>query len=93
MLRLLEPEDAFHPNISPVGGGVCIEIYPGESLLEICESLHDLIRWRLRQYQERDALNPEACVWGRANVSRPIDDRPMFGRRLNIQLEPARELK
>jgi hypothetical protein len=91
MLRLLEPTDAFHPNISATGGAVCIEIYPGESLLEICQSLHDLLRWRLRQYQEHDALNHEACAWGRAHVEGPIDDRPLFGRRLNIQLERAGE--
>ena len=91
MLRLLEPNDAFHPNISVTGGAVCLEIYPGESLLEICQSVHDLLRWRLRQYQEHDALNHEACAWGRDHVEGPIDDRPLFGRRLNIQLEPAGE--
>lgn len=84
MLRLLEPSNGmFHPNISPVGA-ICVEIYPGESLVEICQSLHDLFRWRLRQYDHRDALNGEACVWGRENVQDPIDDRPLFGKRLNI---------
>lgn len=91
MLRLCEPQDAFHPNISPVGGGICVEIYPGESLLEICQSLHDLFRWRLRQYHEGDALNREACAWGRANVDAPLDDRSLFGRRLQIQLEPIED--
>lgn len=89
MLRVIAPRTPppFHPNISPVGA-VCVEIYPGESLLEICLSLHDLIRWRLRQYDERDALNRPACAWGREHVSRAIDDRPLFGRRIEFKLQP-----
>ena len=85
MLRLLEPgRSAFHPNISPEGA-ICIEIYPGESLVEICQSLHSLFCWRLRQYDERDALNPAACEWGRDNINEAIDDRPLFGQHLNLQ--------
>jgi hypothetical protein len=89
MLRLIEPVNgAFHPNIS-ISGAICVEIYPGESLVEICHSLHDLFRWRLRQYDERDALNPAACAWGRQNVDQPIDDRPLFGQRLKLQWQAA----
>ena len=89
MLRLIEPGgNAFHPNISR-SGAICVEIYPGESLIEICQSLHDLFRWRLRQYDERDALNPIACGWGRDNIDQPIDDRPLFGQRMNFQWQPA----
>jgi len=89
MLRLMEPPGiVFHPNIA-ISGAICVEIYPGESLLEICQSLHDLFRWRLRQYDERDALNRDACAWGRQNIDRPIDDRPLFGPRLKLQWQPA----
>ena len=85
MLKLVEPSGtAFHPNISPMGA-ICLEIYAGESVVEICHSLHDLIRWRLRQYDESDALNPIACAWGRDNIREPIDDRPLFGRGAAIQ--------
>lgn len=94
MLALVEPRDAWHPNIAsgaaPRGGGaICLELYPGESLVEIVESLHDVLRWKLRQYDERDALNPFACAWGRQNVDEAIDDRPLFGRRLDLVVEPA----
>src|SRR5215207_3285784 len=65
-LALLEPRNAFHPNLSPPG--VCLEVYPGETLLEIAESLHNLFSWRLRQLAENDALNREACAWGRAHL-------------------------
>ncbi|NND97835.1 MAG: hypothetical protein HKN47_10960 [Pirellulaceae bacterium] len=89
MSRLVEPSgNAFHPNISP-SGGICLEIYPGETLIEICQSLHDLFRWRLRQYDERDALNPDACAWGRENIQQPIDDRPLFGRSVAIDWQPT----
>ena len=85
MLRLVEPStEIFHPNIA-TNGAICVEIYPGEPLLEICQSLHDLFRWRLRQYDERDALQPEACAWGRQHIDQPIDDRPLFGQRPAFQ--------
>ena len=85
MLRLVEPESgSFHPNIS-ILGAICVEIYPGETVVEICQSLHDLFRWRLRQYDERDALNPAACAWGRENIDEPIDERPLFGHRLKLK--------
>jgi hypothetical protein len=94
MLSMVAPRQPapWHPNLCGMTGAVCVEIYPGEPLAEICRSLHDLLRWRLRQLDERDALNKPACAWGRQNVSQPIDDRPLFGRRLQIQFEPAGEV-
>jgi hypothetical protein len=87
MLALIEPKAAFHPNLRE--GAVCLEVYPGEPLVEICEALHALFAWRLRQLAETDALNPEACAWGRAHLDElPIDTRPLFGRALAIELEP-----
>jgi hypothetical protein len=89
MLALLEPRQAFHPNLRD--GHVCLEIYPGEPLLEVCEALHALFSWRLRQLAENDALNPAACAWGRAHLDElPLDTRPLFGRPLAITLEEAR---
>jgi hypothetical protein len=88
MLALVEPRNAFHPNLMPPG--ICVLVRPGETLTEIAESLHDLFRWRLKQLAENDALNKVACAWGRANLDRfPLDARPLFGRLLNITLEPA----
>jgi hypothetical protein len=88
MLALLEPGNAFHPNLRPPG--ICVEVRPGESLVEICESLHALFSWRLRQLAENDALNRDACAWGRAHFDAlPTDTRPLFGRALRITLEPA----
>jgi hypothetical protein len=88
VLRLIEPARAFHPNLRD--GFVCLEVYPGEPLVEICEALHALLSWRLRQLAETDALNPDACAWGRAHLDDlPLDCRPLFGRSLDISLAPV----
>jgi len=88
MLALVEPRNAFHPNLMPPG--ICVQVRPGETLTEIAESLHNLFRWRLKQLAENDALNKVACAWGRAHLDVPVlDDRPLFGRRLNITLGPV----
>jgi hypothetical protein len=85
-LRLMEPGDAFHPNLAPPA--ICLEVYPGEPLLEIAEALHRLFSWRLRQLAETDALNRDACAWGRAHLDElPVDARPLFGRSFQIQLD------
>ena len=85
-LALLGPDNAFHPNLAPPA--VCLHLYPGMPLLEIAEALHALFAWRLRQLAENDALNRDACAWGRAHLDElPIDARPLFGKALAIQLE------
>ena len=90
MLALVEPRDAFHPNLLPPG--ICVQVRPGETLVEIGESLHALFSWRLRQLAENDALNRAACAWGRTHLDElPIDRRPLFGRVLPITLEPVEE--
>jgi hypothetical protein len=89
-LLLVEPHRPFHPNLRD--RHICLEVYPGEPLVEMCESLHRLFSWRLRQLAETDALDPEACAWGRAHVDElPIDKRPLFGRTLNITLDPVEQ--
>jgi hypothetical protein len=86
-LALVEPGDAFHPNLAPPG--VCLHVYPGQPLAEIAEALHGLFSWRLRQLNEHDALNRDACAWGRAHLDElPLDRRPLFGKPLQIELEP-----
>jgi hypothetical protein len=86
-LCLVQPRAPFHPNLRD--GSVCLEVYPGQPLVEICEALHALLGWRLRQLVETDALNPEACAWGRAHLDElPLDARPLFGRGLELALEP-----
>jgi hypothetical protein len=86
MLALVEPRNAFHPNLMPPA--ICVQVWPGETLTEIAESLHNLFRWRLRQLAENDALNKTACAWGRAHMDgKMLDERPLFGKRLNIILE------
>ena len=85
-LALLEPRNAFHPNLRE--GAICLHLYPGMPLIEIAENLHQLFSWRLRQLAENDALNPDACAWGRGHLDElPLDTRPLFGRAVTFQLE------
>ena len=72
MLRLVAPMGGvFHPNVSP-SGAVCVEIYPGETAIEICHSLHDLFRWRLRQSSQARprAAEPGGLRWLRRKGAR-----------------------
>lgn len=86
MLALMEPRDVFHPNLKPPA--ICLNLYPGMTLLEIAESLHRLFAWQVRQLAEIDAFNPDACVWGRSHLDElPTDTRRLFGRAVNFQLE------
>jgi hypothetical protein len=85
-LALLEPQAAFHPNLAPPS--VCLHVYPGMPLLEMAEALHALFSWRLRQLDENDALNRDACAWGRAHLDElPLDTRPLFGRAMTLSFE------
>ena len=90
ILALIEPRQppAFHPNISPDGAAICLEVFPGESLTEIALSLHALFAGRLVTVDEMNALNPVACAYWRERVTQPLDDRPLFGtpKRMAIQL-------
>jgi hypothetical protein len=86
MIALLEPRNAFHPNLAPPA--ICLHLYPGMPLIEIAEALHSLFSWRLRQLAENDALNRDACAWGRAHLGElPLDTRPLFGKAVTFQLE------
>lgn len=79
----------FHPNIDPLRGAICLELYPGEPVVEVVQSLHDLLRWRIRELREGHALNHEACRYGRANVPAPLDDRPLVPRRGRMEILPS----
>ena len=84
----------FHPNICPRTGAICLQIFPGETVVGVVSSLHDLLRWRIRQLREDDALNRDACGYGRTFVDKPLDDRPLFGgASWTLQLEPAEGAK
>jgi hypothetical protein len=80
----------YHPNICPRTGAICLQIFPGETVVEVVSSLHDLLRWRIRNVREDNALNRDACGYGRTFVDKPLDDRPLFGGApWTLQLEPA----
>lgn len=92
-LAYVGPRDPapFHPNIDPNTGAICLEVYPGEPVLEVVHSLHDLLRWRIRELREEHAFNHEACRYGRQHVMGPLDDRPLLGERRRLEILTAEE--
>lgn len=76
-LMLLSPLNAFHPNIR--GPALCIgRINAGTPLVDLIYRAFDVLTGRNVTFDEKDALNHEACCWARANLHRyPIDDRPL----------------
>ena len=75
VLTWLGPENAFHPNILPPF--CCVgHIPPGMSLMSLLHQLFQMISWQRFTPVERDALNREACRWGRRHLDRlPVDPR------------------
>lgn len=85
VLTWLGPATVFHPNIrgsgptSFHGGAICIgRLQPGTGLVDILYQVFELIVYLRFNSREWDCLNPAACAWARANVSRfPTDPRPL----------------
>lgn len=76
-LMLLWPLNVFHPNVR--GPALCIgKINAGTPFLELVYRAFDVLTGRNVTFDERDALNHEACRWARGNLERfPTDDRPL----------------
>jgi hypothetical protein len=77
VLTLVEPAPCFSPNVSaPL---LCIgPILAGTPLVELARRAFEVVTLQNVGSSERDALNPKACRWVRANFDRlPIDSRPL----------------
>ena len=77
----------FHPNCgaSPLGADcICIgHLVPGTPLVDVVLQCFEVLSWQNVSLDERNALDREACAWGRANLHRlPIDRRSILGREL-----------
>jgi len=77
VLTLLGPRDTFHPNI--LHFWICAgHLIPGTGLVDLIYSVFEIFSYTKVTMTERDALNPNACVWARENRHRfPIDRRPL----------------
>jgi hypothetical protein len=73
----LEPANIWHPNCRPPL--VCMgNIAPGTGLVTLVEQLYRMISWQIFTIREDDALNAQACSWGRRNGRQfPADKRPL----------------
>jgi hypothetical protein len=84
----------FHPNIS-ASGVVCLGGYgthwvPSLSLVELCEMLWDMIRYR--NFDVDSPYNREAALWAKTQTQHmlPVDDRPIRNRVLQAASGPVR---
>lgn len=77
---------AFHPNLREPF--VCMEIRPGMSLVEILQSMHELLTWRLFGTHD-EGLNHAAAQWSRAQdpARFPVDHRPLRRRAAQLRIE------
>ena len=56
---------------------------PGAPLVDVLLQVFAVLSWQNVTLDERNALDREACEWGRANLHRlPIDRRSILGREL-----------
>jgi hypothetical protein len=77
VLTVLQPANAFHPNIAERAPFICPgRLPPGMGIVELTYQLWSL--WTYRSYNLVDGLNPDACRYARAHQSEfPLDPRPL----------------
>ena len=87
VLRLLEPQNVWHPNIN--APFICIgRLTPGTPLVDILYQIFEILTFRKFNPREDDSLNKAACAWARDNQQRfPVDPRPLKRRQLNLAVE------
>lgn len=73
----LAPHHVWHANVR--APAVCVgPIEPGTPVDELIFRVWDLITWNNATIVEREALNPDACVWARHHPEAlPVDARPL----------------
>jgi hypothetical protein len=89
VITLLGPPNVFHPNV--LYPFLCPGyLNPGTTLTEIIMQCFEIYTYQKYNVLEHDALNRKACAWARRNVDRfPIDDRPITGRRIRLNIADA----
>lgn len=83
------PLNVFHPNIRPPF--VCVgRIAPGTPLVDLIFQVYECLTWQKATIREDDALNHEACAWGRRNRNLwPVETRPLRRRTPALRVEPV----
>ena len=86
VLRLFEPENAWHPNIRDAF--ICIgRLVPGTPLVDILYQVFEVLSYRKFNPREDDCLNRLACAWAREHQQEfPTDPRPLKRRVLNLEV-------
>ena len=76
------PSNIFNPNISsgqgPIPAGIiCMGRHRLESsVASLIFRIHHMLVWKSVSLNEHNALNHEACIWGRS-IDLPLDTRPL----------------
>jgi hypothetical protein len=77
LVNLLEPSNAFHPNVA--APFICVgHVIPGTSLIELIYRVHELFTFQRMTPRDDDALNADACAWARRNMHLlPLSTAPL----------------
>lgn len=92
VLTMLEPLNAFHPNISPRAPFICIgNLAAGTPLVDILYRCFEVISYQRVNMCEDNALNKPACAWARRNLHRfPVDRRSLKRLAVDFAVEPVK---
>lgn len=81
--------DFVHPNVG-LHGGICLgaAFRAGTTLNALVWELFEIVTYRNRTVDERNAFSPEACRLIRANESllEKLDAQPLFGKKGKLQI-------
>jgi hypothetical protein len=91
VLAYLGPvEQPWHPNLSPHGPFVCLEVRPAMPLTEIIYTLFEFVTWNLFSTQD-EGLNHAAAQWYRNQdpAKFPLERTSLKRRPLNLTVQPV----
>lgn len=90
IVRILNA-DFFHPNIKQPLGFICLghNFLHGSSMCDIIFHIYDIVTYQNITVEERDALNPEACRYCRANpgILQKLHNQPLRRRKLKLNIK------
>jgi hypothetical protein len=87
IVQLLDPPNAFHPNVAPPF--VCIgHVAPGTALCELIYQVHEILTFNKLTPREDDALSRDACAWARRHMHLfPLSTAPLRRRAADFHID------
>ena len=92
VLTMLEPLNAFHPNICPRAPFICVgEIAAATPIVDLLYRCFEVITYQRVTMSEDRALNRPACAWARQNLHRlPVDRRGLKRQAVDFAVEDVK---